>query len=195
MSTRLILIRHGETDWNKKKLYLSFTDIELNENGKIQARELYKRLRKEKIRRIYSSDYRRAKNFADIVFKGLRIEDMSSLREMDFGVFEGLTHQKVMRKFSPIYKKWLKNPDNVSIPGGENLKNFRKRVRGALKQILALNRNGSVAVITHAGPIKIIVSDVLRSKDTWNIRIDLASMSIIEFKKNKKPLICLLNDT
>lgn len=130
MSTRLILIRHGETDWNKKKLYLSFTDIELNENGKIQARELYKRLRKEKIRRIYSSDYRRAKNFADIVFKGLRIEDMSSLREMDFGVFEGLTHQKVMRKFSPIYKKWLKNPDNVLNPRRRKPKEFQKKGKG-----------------------------------------------------------------
>jgi len=56
MSTKVILIRHGETDWNYQKRYCGFSDIDLNEKGRQQARELYKRLNKEKVNKVYSSD-------------------------------------------------------------------------------------------------------------------------------------------
>lgn len=194
MPTKLILIRHGQTHWNLKKRYLSLTDIDLNEEGLRQAAKLRRRLRKENIYKVYSSDTKRTLHFAEIVFGGTYIEKVPELREMNFGVFEGLTYCKIMEKYPEIYTEWLDNPVGVIIPRGESLSDFRKRVRKKLVEIISFNTNKTLAIVTHAGPIKIILGDILKLKDIWKINVDLASLNVIEFK-GAKVKILLLNDT
>ncbi len=140
MPTKLILIRHGSTDWNLEKRYSGFIDIGLSDKGKKQARRLYKRLKQEKVRKVYASDRKRAIQTAKIIFNGLKIEKIPDLREMHFGCFEGLTHKEIMKKHSKIYKKWLNNPFCVAIPGGEDWNDFRKRIMNSIKKIISLNR-------------------------------------------------------
>lgn len=194
MPTKLILIRHGQTDWNLKKRYLSLTDIDLNEEGLRQAAKLRRRLRKENIHKVYSSDARRTLHFAGIAFKGIPIEEAPELREINFGVFEGLTYRKIMEKYPEIYTRWLDKPFGVVIPKGESLSDFRKRVKKALAKIISLNTDKTLAILTHAGPIKIILSDILKLKDIWKINVDLASLNVIKIKGAKAEIL-LLNDT
>jgi len=194
MHTRLILIRHGETDWSLKKRYCSFSDVDLNENGVKQAILLSERLRKDAVHKAYSSNMKRTLQFARILFKDLPIGFMPELREMNFGVFEGLTHEEIVERHPEIYKRWLDNPFNAVIPEGDSLACFKNRVEKALAQLISVNKGKTLAVVTHAGPIKIIINNVLKSKDIWKIVIDLASISIVEFK-NGKTSIKLLNDT
>ena len=194
MSIRLILIRHGSTDWSMKKKYCSFTDIDLNNKGKNEARKLYQRLNKEKIHKAYSSDAKRAFHFAKIALRGLTIEKIPELRELNFGIFEGLTYREIIKRYPEIYTRWLNDPFGVDIPSGESLCNFKKRVSKILKRINSLNRNKTIALVTHAGPIKIIINDILKSKKIWEITPDLASLNIIDFK-NSKGKIQLFNDT
>jgi broad specificity phosphatase PhoE len=195
MSTRLILIRHGETDWSIKKRYCSFVDIDINDKGKRQAEKLYRRLHKEEIHKVYSSDNKRTLNFARIAFKGFPIEKVPQLREMNFGIFEGLTYREIIKRYPKIYTRWLKKPFNIDIPDGESLSDFKKRVNRILKKIVSSNRNKTLVIVTHAGPIKIIISDILKSKDIWKINIDLASLNIIEFMPNVVTQKKLLRDT
>jgi alpha-ribazole phosphatase len=196
MPTRIILIRHGQTDWSNQKRYNGITDVSLNKEGKSQAKRLCERLKREKIHKVYSSDMKRTLQFAAIALKDMSIEKLFQLREMNFGVFEGLTYGEIMNKYPDIYKQWLRNPLKTVIRGTESLDSLAERVRNALAQVLSLNKNLTVAVFTHAGPIKVILCDALKLglEKIWQIEQDLAGLSIIEFDKGNCK-VCLLNDT
>lgn len=194
MPTKIILIRHGQTLWSGEKRYCGLTDIDLSVRGREQAKKLYQILRKEKIHKVYSSDASRALEFARIVFKGFHIEKIPELRELNFGIFEGLTYQEIMKRYTKIYKKWINDPFNVAIPDSESLKDFKKRVRKIFLKIVSLNKNKVLAIVTHTGPIKIIISSILKSNDLWKIEPDLASINIIELKRGEANIV-LFNDT
>jgi len=195
MSTKLILIRHGETEWSYQKRYCGFTDIDLNEKGRWQARKLYQRLCGEKIHKVYSSDMKRTVQFAMTVFKDMAPEELLHLREMSFGIFEGLTYGDIMEKYPQVYGRWLENPLHIIIPQGESLHSLARRVRKAVRRILSQNSNSTVAVFTHAGPIRVIICDVLELdlREIRQIEQDLAGISIIEYVQGSGK-IHLLND-
>jgi len=194
MRTKLILIRHGATNWNLEKRYCGRSDINLNSQGRAQGRLLLKRLRQEKIHKVYSSDRRRSIQTAKIVFKEMRIEKTPELREMHFGCLEGLTHREAIERYPKIYKRWLEDPFCEVIPGAEDLTAFKKRVVKAFKKIVALNKGKTIAVISHGGTIGIFITDILKSKDFWKFIPLAASLSIVEYK-NGKLKVCLFNDT
>lgn len=194
MATRLILIRHGQTDWNLEKKYCGSMDIELNRRGRRQARCLRKRLKAEVIHKVYSSDRKRALETAKIIFRTKRPEKLADLREMHFGIFEGLTYKEIMKSHPAIYKRWLEDPSSVPIPEAEALNDFKKRVERAFKKIVCLNRNKTIAAICHGGTISIFISAILRKNDFWKQIPHTASLSIVEYR-GSKPEIRLLDDT
>ena len=184
-SGKLILIRHGETEDSREKRYCGFSNLSLNRRGILQAKGLLRKLKEVRVDKVYSSDLMRASQTAGIIFANLPVEEKKSLREMNFGIFEGLTYQELMRKHAEIYSKWIANPCAVSIPSGESLNNLAKRVREGLTRILSQNRQRTVALVTHAGPISVILCDIagLDLSKIWQIKVDLASVNIIEFSK------------
>lgn len=175
MATRLILIRHGETDHSLERRYCGLTDAPLNEKGIEQAEGLCQRLNGEDVDKVYSSDLRRASEFARIVFRNKKIEDVSEFREMNFGVFEGLTHGEIMKRHVEIYEKWLRDPFETVIPEGDSLVDFKERIEKALEKIVRVNRDKTLAIVTHAGPIKIIMGNIMKSKNIWEINPELGS--------------------
>lgn len=193
MATRLFLIRHGSTDWNVKQRYCGFVDIALNNKGIAQARRLKKRLQDETVHKVYASDRKRAIQTAAIVFKGCPIEKVADLREMHFGIFEGLTYKQIMKKFPDTYKKWISNPFKIVIPRGENLDILKKRVVKAFRRIILRHPNQTIAVVCHGGAISAFINHVLNSRDFWRHIPLSASLSILELH-NKKFKIRLLND-
>lgn len=194
MPTKLILIRHGVTEWNLSKRYCGSMDIGLSMQGRKQAKGLYKKLKGQKIHKVYSSTAKRAIQTAKIVFKGFRIQKAPDLKEIDFGCFEGLTYGQIMERYKKVYKKWLDNPFSTTIPKGEDLRCFRKRVAGALNKIILANPDKTVAVVSHGGAISIFITHILKSaKDFWKKIPDAASISIIEYR-NGKPNLKLFND-
>lgn len=194
MTTSVILIRHGQTADSLEKKYCGLSAIDLNDTGIWQARMLYRRLKEENIATIYSSDTKRAFMFATIVFPGRHIQKRPGLREFNFGVFAGLTYAALMEKHARLYTAWLRNPRSVDIPGGEKLASFRKRIIASYRNIAATNRNKTIAVVTHAGPIRIILGDILNIKNIWEISVDIASITTIELKRGQAG-VKLLNDT
>lgn len=185
MPTKIILIRHGETVLSLKKAYYGFTNTLLTTKGKKQAKNLISRLQIENVQKVYSSDLRRAIDFAEIIFKGRPIEKNSQLRELNFGIFEKLTYEQIMKKRPQLYSKWIKNPFETCIPKGEHLRDFKNRVLACFKNILQVNTGKTTAVVSHAGPIRIILNEILKPKDIWSIEVNLASINVIEYKNNK----------
>lgn len=191
---KLFLIRHGETQHNLRKIYIGHTDSPLNRKGKRQAQAAGLSLSKTRIRAVYSSDLKRAREFAAIAFKGIPVKTTAALREIDFGIFEGLSHQQIMDKHPRVYQRWLHDPWRTAIPQGESIKTLESRAKKILKKICAQNKTGIVAVVSHAGFIKIILQGLMRDAKFWDIRVDNGSLSIIEYKNGKMKLVSH-NDT
>ncbi len=194
MAARLLLIRHGQTAWNLEKRYCGFIDIGLNAEGINQAKCLSMKLTGEKIHKVYSSDRKRAVQTAEIVFHACTPEKIPDLREVHFGVFEGLTYKEIMEQYPEIYMKWIENPYSVVIPKGEDLRDFKARVITVFKDIIALNQDKTVAVFSHGGVISMFVNDILKTNDFWNQIPDSTSLTVVECE-NGRAQITMLNDT
>jgi broad specificity phosphatase PhoE len=185
MLTRLFLIRHGITEWNQQRRYCGRKDVGLSRQGELQAKELCKRLKKFKFDRIYSSDRKRALQTSRIIFDGVKVITLSGLREIDFGVFEGLRHKEIMKRYPVIYRRWLKNPFQSRIPKAESLDTFKKRVNSTFRKIIRLNCGKTIAVVCHGGAIAVFISTILKKNHFWRYVPAAASISMVEYKKSQ----------
>jgi broad specificity phosphatase PhoE len=195
MRTKLILIRHGATDWNAQKKYCGYKDVPLNADGRKQARMLRIRLSGIPIDVVYTSDLKRAVRTARLALGAAKMIKVKELREINFGVLEGLSHDQIMKKYPIPYTKWLKDPfKKHSIPQAESMPAFQKRIAKALKKILASNPGKTIAVFCHGGTISVFFTGILKKKGFWRYVPKSTSVSIVEYSDNK-PRIKLFNCT
>lgn len=198
MSCRVFLIRHGETLWNAELKFQGHTDVPLSPGGVEQAKALALRLAGEELAAVYSSDLGRAVETAGPIAapRGMEIKKLPELREMNFGVWEGLTFKKIKDQYGELLKLWWENPLAVRVPGGESLRELADRVTGAVKQIVEANMGRQVAVVCHGGPARSLVASVLGMdlNQYWRIRQDNAALNIIDFPAWDKGIVALLND-
>lgn len=194
---RVILVRHGETDYSLQNRYCGFSDPPLNDRGIWQAERLAYRMRNEKVDIVYSSDLKRAYETAKIVFKNKIVDKLANFREMNFGIFEGLTYGEIVKKHSKLYKSWIGNPIEVKVPGGEEMKQFCLRVRESFLVILSRHQNKSVAVITHGGPIRIVLCGALKYNMGmfWKIEQSIGALNILEYSEGLALRVNKINDT
>lgn len=154
--TKLLLARHGETDWNCEHRWQGHTDVPLNELGLEQARALAEELADEPIAAIYSSDLRRAFDTARIVAerKGLEVIVDHDLRELDFGAWEGMTSDEIEERFPGDLGRWREHGERPERRGGETADEVRERVIAAAHRIVAAHPGEQVLVIAHGGPLR-----------------------------------------
>jgi len=195
--TRLILIRHGETDFNLQNRYCGFSDPPLNSKGIEQSEKLAAELEAIGVDKVYASDLKRAYETAAIIFKGNSIEKTENFREMNFGIFEGLKYEEIVQRYSKFYRDWIDNPLKVQIPKGEGVRDLSKRVKGRLYSIISRYKDRTIAVVTHGGPIRVILCDALKyGLDMfWQIEQNIGALNIIEYSKKLEPHIVKVNDT
>lgn len=147
----LIIIRHGETDWNRLERCQGVSDIPLNDKGKMQARLLADSLKGEKISAIFSSDLVRARETAAEIagIHSLPVNYDRNLREMDQGEFEGLEFTRIRERYSSVLKQWVSDPENLRIPGGETLLEVQERAWKAFENIYSAHEGKRVLVVSH----------------------------------------------
>ena len=185
MPTKLILIRHGITEWNKQGRFCGYKDVGLSSLGEAQVIKLRKSLQEIGFDRIYCSDRKRALETQAILFGRSNFTRVKALREINFGAFEGLKYGEIMEKYPKAYKDWLADPYKGRIPKAEPMLVFKKRVQGAIKKILRLNRGKTIAVVCHGGVIGIFLSSILKSRDFWSHVPPAASITIVDYENNK----------
>ena len=197
---KIFIVRHGQTSGNRARKYFGITDIELNEEGIIQAGLISKRLERENICRIYSSNLKRAFKTAEIIAKPhkINVESKKDLMEINFGDWEGLSFQEIQKSYPHEFSKWQNNIMDFTIPHGESVLELKKRVEPAFSEILNSAVENNVVIVTHGGPIRVILSSILspNALETvfWKIRQDNAALNIIE-NMNNTQIISLVNDT
>lgn len=198
MGCRMLLIRHGETVWNKDAKLQGQTDIPLSEQGIKQAIALSKRLSGRKIEAFYASNLTRAIKTASIVAEPhhRQVIMLPGLQELNFGDWEGLTFKEIQQNYSDLSQTWWSNPLETRIPGGETLNELAERSNQTIKDIVLKHSDQTVAVVAHGGTIRSIVGTVLGIdlNQYWKLRQDNASLSIVYFHAWDKSILELYND-
>jgi len=152
-ATRILLARHGETDWNRIGRWQGHADPPLNETGRHQAAALAGRLTGDGVAAVYSSDLQRAGETARIVADRLRLPVVqdADLREIDVGSWSGLTRDEVRARYPDGFARWL---DGEIGHDGETREDLTDRVVSAVERIADAHPGETVLVVTHGGAIR-----------------------------------------
>jgi len=154
-STKLIIIRHGETLWNVEGKKQGQFDSPLTSLGIKQAKALAQRLTEESFTGLYASDLGRAYKTAEYIAARTnhKILPEQRLRERNFGIFQGLTDKQIENEYPAEYNSHLTNQVDYVIPDGESLRQFYARVTDFLESLTALHDGQVVTIVTHGGVI------------------------------------------
>ncbi len=186
--TEIILARHGETEWNVQEVFRGRVDIELNETGIKQAELLAEYLSDLRVEAIYSSPLRRALKTAEVIasHRKLDVKIAPGLIDIDFGEWQGLSHQEVKDRYQELYGKWLNHPDKVKMPAGENLADVRKRAIGVVDEVTA-KHEGTVVLVSHRVVNKVLICALLGLYNShfWNIRQDTCGITTFTYEKER----------
>ena len=169
MRTSLILIRHGETDWNREGRLQGHKDVPLSEVGHDQARNLAKRLGAEFAGRdvlVFTSDLLRARQTAAPLVKRLKADAIGApyLRERSFGVAEGFTWEELRQRWPEETRAHRSGKDKDAYPDCEPVAEFRSRVMAGLRRIRRKADGRLAFAVTHGGAIKVVLKEILGPK-------------------------------
>lgn len=196
--TRILLVRHGQTEWNQQEIFRGRADIPLSATGIRQAMALAAHLVGEPFSAIYCSPLQRALVTAQHVggTRGLRPHPVAGLTDMSYGAWEGQHHQQVRDQYPNLYARWISEPHLVRPPGGETLAEVRQRAADALDTIVNSHPEATVAVVSHRVVNKLLLCAALRlgNEGFWRIRQDTCCLNIVEWGAGR-PCVVLVNDT
>lgn len=196
--TRLILLRHGQTEASVGRLYTGHGDPVLTETGRAQAAAAAADLAGVNIDVVVTSPLARARETAAAVAdpRGLDVAVADELIETDFGEWEGLSFSEARERDPELHSRWLSDP-SVPAPGGESFDDVLMRVARARDELLADHAGRTVLVVSHVTPIKTILRIALggRPEVLYRMHLDLASVSIAEFYPDGVASVRLVNRT
>ncbi|MDD6769886.1 histidine phosphatase family protein [Inconstantimicrobium porci] len=199
MITKLLLIRHGETEWNALGKFQGSKNIDLSHAGIKQAGYLKERL-DGAFDCIYTSPLNRAQKTAEILCSDMNISPIvtKNLREIDFGEWEGLTIDEIKNIYGKEFALWRNDEINAPLCGGEqSIKLASIRAKRCVLDIVNNNKGKTIAIVAHGGIIKATILGIFDLKMTMYHKITLGNTAIseIHFNENNEAKIVTLNDT
>jgi alpha-ribazole phosphatase len=184
MTSRIWLVRHGEPAGVRGRCYGKL-DIGLSAAGRAQMERSAACLKAEPFEAIYASPRVRTMESARIVanFHDCDCHEDAGLCEIDFGDFEGLTYDEIAMRYPAIYRQWMESPTEVQFPHGESFAGMRVRVLRAFEAIRERHEDGTVAIVTHGGVIRIVLAWALEMPDRCLFRLaqDYAAMNLLSW--------------
>ncbi|HTY79455.1 MAG TPA: histidine phosphatase family protein [Candidatus Bathyarchaeia archaeon] len=186
MALRLLLLRHGETAWNRERRYQGWTDTPLSATGVQQAEAAARELKEHAFAAVYASPLRRARDTAAVIARphGLEVETDPAFRELGFGEWEGLTLDEARSRDTALYQNWARTPHLVSPPGAETLAQARERVLAGLERLRAGHKDDVVCLVAHGIPVRIMILEALGLglDRIWSLHSAPTGISELEFR-------------
>lgn len=196
--TRFYLIRHGETDWNKGGRYQGWTNIELNENGREQARLLGKRFAYLPLDAIYVSPLNRAIATAEPMAKAKGLTPIvdEHFKEINFGEWEGHTIQELSEKYGKAYTDFFDDPFSYPMPGEGSFQNVMKRAVAGFEELEKRHKGENIAIVSHGGLLRVMLVALLGLdnrfyRKTWMTNTSITMLDVME---DGRRLLMTLND-
>lgn len=198
--TRIVLIRHGQTAWNREARFRGRSEIPLDELGLKQAEATarYVALRWPVVA-VYASPMNRTMQTAAIIAQaqGLSAQPLEELIDVDFGAFQGLLADEAERLYPEVYRAWLEAPHTVQFPGGESLGHVRSRVLKALEKMKLEYPGQSVALVSHIVVNRVLLCAVLGlgNERFWYLGQEPCAVNVFDIEDNGDFTVHQLNDT
>lgn len=186
--TTLLLIRHGETEWNTENRVQGHTNSPLSSRGLRQAQALSLRLQKYSISAIYSSDLERAvttiQPYADMA--GLKIHKTPALREKNFGEWEGLIPAEISERYPELWRRYHEQNDiHVQIPGGETWAEVCERTVGFMQKVISQHdQNETIILVGHGGALRPMILHALSAPIETILHFSTGNTGITTLKYN-----------
>jgi len=170
--TEVLVVRHGETDWNREHRWQGQGGPGLNGRGRAQAEALAERLSSVRLGALYTSDLPRAVQTAEIIGRVVGLEPVSEpgLREVDVGNWRGLTRVEVRRRDPAGYRRWLRGESGWE--DGETYEQMHARVMATFERLLDAHRRGRILLVSHGGGVRAIVAHAVGSPRHDRLHID-----------------------
>ncbi|MCX7703747.1 MAG: histidine phosphatase family protein [Planctomycetota bacterium] len=193
----LVLIRHGKTAWNERKIFRGRSDIPLSEVGIGEAKSLAESLRGEEADAVFCSPLLRAVQTAEPICKSMKVPlyKDDALVDVDFGYWSGLSSEEVIMRHPREWEMWTRGDLKLRFPGGESLEEVQKRLEEFLSSCVRNLTHRRLLVVTHRVPLKLILMSVLSAPSAfWQFVFDTTSISRIRHDGNLWSVVSL-NDT
>jgi broad specificity phosphatase PhoE len=199
MTTRLLLVRHGETTLSAEDRFAGSTDVPLGTDGRMQAERLAQRLARDPIAAIYCSPMQRTVDTATIVARPhhLELTRADGLREIDHGRWEGLRRADVEAQYPDEYSAWEEDPFTFAPSGGESGVQVVARALPLIRQIVVAHPGQNVLVVSHKATIRLIIASLLGfDARGYRDRLDQspACLNVLDFKTPVRARLMLFND-
>ncbi|MDJ0590233.1 MAG: histidine phosphatase family protein [Pleurocapsa sp. MO_226.B13] len=203
---RLLLVRHGETNWNKESRFQGIRDIPLNDNGRSQGKKAGTFLQNIPIDFAVSSSMLRPKETAEIILQhhpDVPLETTSQLREICHGLWEGMLEAEIQADYPELLQQWKDRPETVQMPEGENLQQVWDRGVAAWNKIVEKRSNTDTPqtglVVAHDAINKVILCYLLglKPENFWNIKQGNGAVSVIDYPNGAagEPVLQAINIT
>lgn len=196
---KIILVRHGQTEWNRVERFRGQADVPLNETGVAQAEATGQRVAAEwQPVAVYASPLSRAVRTAEAIASrlGLPVQPHPDLIDINYGQWQGLTPDEVRQRWPEELDAWHNTPRRARIPGGETLDELRDRAMAAVRALAARHEGQTIALVAHTVVNRVILLAVLGLDNDrfWRLRQDTCAVNVFEVDGDVFTL-ALLNDT
>ncbi len=197
--TKLILVRHGQTEWNSSGKYQGQSDVPLSERGLAQAELLREHFPVDAVDAIYSSDLCRARVTAETIAArfGLTVQLEPAFRELSFGDWEGLTYEQIVSGWPEGMANFLQHPDIMQIPHGETFAAVQQRATQRLQELLTAHAGDTFVVVCHGAVLRTILCHLLGIPlaNVWRLRQFNTAVDIVDFNEDNFPMVSVINST
>ncbi len=197
--TQIILVRHGQTEWNRIERFRGRADVPLNETGQAQAEATGRRVAaKWRPVAVYSSPLSRAVKTAEAIAKhfDLAVQAYPGLADIDYGAWQGLSPEEARQRWPEMVDIWYNQPHLARIPEGETLDDLRQRAMEAVRDLAAYHAGETIVLVGHTVINRIILLAVLGlgNERFWRIRQDTCAINVFEAEGDDFTLVSM-NDT
>ena len=200
MKTTLVLVRHGQTVWNREDRFRGRANISLDEIGKAQAEVTARHIAAHwPPDAIYCSPLLRARQTAEKIAERFSLHERAhpGFLDIDYGAWEGLTPAEVRAQdWSPVLDLWYEHPQDAPIPGGETLQSVRLRATGALNEVVERHAGETIAIVSHTVVNRLLLLSILDLSNDyfWRLKQDVCAVNLLEFDGKHYTLVTM-NDT
>lgn len=193
---RVILIRPGETDWNRQGRWQGWVDSPLDDYGRAQAKQLARYIRNIGLSALYSSDSRRAVQTAEILVAQLGFPPVydKRWRERDIGNWQGMTLDEIRAWYPEDYRKLQADIENFRVPEGESRADVRQRVMAAFNAILAEDKGSTIGIISHTTSTHMLLDSLVDGYDIYAAVLGNTAVTTIRLGETGQWEMVALND-
>jgi broad specificity phosphatase PhoE len=194
--TRLIVVRHGQTEWNRVERFRGRADVPLNETGLKQAQAVARRIATTwKCEAVYYSDLARTRVTALTIAAdcGARAIPQPGLLDIDYGSWTGLSPDEVAARDPGLWQLWREQPQEVQIPGGEMLNTVRQRAAACMEAAAARHEDGTVVLVSHIVVCRLLVLEALGldTSDFWRIQQETGTINVFEWENGVYSIVAV----